>query len=114
MTPLDCTRRLLHPDYETARSNVALPAPEDVDVAPQLLVVALAHAALAATHRALDSAHPILAHTSRLTDQPTLSDPEELTILVLHAASQLARLLSEYAAAIRRQNTDPDDDEFPF
>ncbi len=114
MNPIDRPRRLLHPDYETARSSVALPSPCDVDLAPQLLVVALAQAALAATHRALDRAHPILALTSRLTEQPTLSDAEELTILAMHAASQLARLLAEYAAAIRRQNTDPDDDEFPF
>lgn len=107
------TRRLVVPHYATARSTIPLPLPIDVDLAPQLLVVALAQAALAATHRALDSAHPVIATTARLTEQPSLTDCEHFAILVMHAGSQLAELLSEYAAAIVQDNIDPDDDS-PF
>jgi len=106
-------RRLVDPDASTACSSIALPSPLDVDLAPQLLAVALTQAALAATHRALDSAHPILAVTSRLTAQPSLADSEHFAILVLHAARQLAVLLSDYARAVTQENIDPDDDA-PF
>jgi hypothetical protein len=114
MRPVDADRRLADPDYATARSRIALPSPLDVDLAPQLLVVALVQAALAATHRALDSAHPILASTSRLTEHPNLSDSEHLAILALHAGSQLAELLSEYAAAVVQELIDTLDDSSPF
>ena len=114
MSTVTTTRRIVDPDYATARSSISLPSPLDVDLAPQLLAVALAQAALAATHRALDSAHPILAATSRLTEQPSLSDSEHFAILVLHAGSQLAVLLSEYANAVIQENVDPDDDSSPF
>jgi hypothetical protein len=113
MRPLAGTRRLVDPVYATARSPIAWPLPLDVDLAPQLLVVALVHAALTAAHRALDSAHPILATTSSLTEQPNLSDSEHLAILALHAGSQLAELLSEYAAAVVQEHIDPLDDS-PF
>ena len=114
MTPIATTRRLVDPDYATARPSISLPSPLDVDLAPQLLVVTLGQAALAATHRALDSAHPILAATSRLTEQPHLTDSEHFAILVMHAGSHLAELLSEYAAAVVQENIDPDDDSSPF
>ena len=114
MRPITSARRLVDPHYPTARSSVSLPLPLDVDLAPQLLVVALAKAALAASHRALDSAHPILASTSRLTEQPNLTDSEHFAILVMHAGSHLAELLSEYAAAVVQENIDPDDDSSPF
>lgn len=114
MRPIATARRLVDPHYATARSTVSLPLPLDVDLAPQLLVVALAQTALAATHRALDSAHPILGATSRLTEQPSLTDSEHFAILVMHAGSQLAELLSEYAAAVVQDNIDPDDDASPF
>lgn len=113
MSPFTSTRRIVDPDYATARSSISLPSPLDVDLAPQLLAVALAQAALAATHRALDSAHPILAATSRLTEQPALADSEHFAILVLNAGSQLAVLLAEYADAVVQENIDPDDDA-PF
>ena len=114
MSTITTTRRIVDADYATARSSISLPSPLDVDLAPQLLAVALAQAALAATHRALDSAHPILAVTSRLTEQPSLADSEHFAILVLHAGSQLAVLLSEYANAVLQENIDPDDDSSPF
>ena len=114
MSPFTASRRIVDPDYATARSCIALPSPLDVDLAPQLLAVALTQAALAATHRALDSAHPILAVTSRLTEQPTLTDSEHFAILVLNAGSQLAVLLAEYANAVVQENIDPDDDASPF
>ena len=47
------------------------PSADDVDVAPQLLVVALADAALLAVDRALDSAHPILAPDPTPRSPPT-------------------------------------------
>jgi hypothetical protein len=108
------TRRIVDPDYATARPSISLPSPLDVDLAPQLLAVTLTQAALAATHRALDSAHPILAVTSRLTEQPNLAASEHFAILVLHAGSQLALLLSEYAHAVTKENIDPDDNDAPF
>jgi hypothetical protein len=114
LRPIASTRRIVDPDYATARTNISLPSPLDIDLAPQLLTIALAQAALAATHRALDSAHPILAVTSRLTEQPTLADSEHFAILVLHAGSQLALLLTEYANAVVQENIDPDDESSPF
>jgi hypothetical protein len=102
-------RRLVDPDYATARPSIPLPLPLDVDLAPQLLVVALVQAALAAAHRAFDSAHPVLATTSRLTEQPNLTDSEHFAVLAMHAGSQLAELLSEYATCVIRDNIDPDD-----
>ena len=80
---------------------------------PQLLVIALAQTALAASHRALESAHPILGTTPRQTSFPAVTDCEHFAILVMHAASQLAELLSEYSAAVIQENIDSDDDS-PF
>lgn len=115
MRPVPNTRRLVDPGYATARSDVAFPLPLDVDLAPQLLVVALAQAALAATHRALDSAHPILATvTSRVAERPGLTDSEHLALLVLYAGRRLAEHLSEYATTVVQENIDPDDDSLPF
>jgi len=72
------------------------------------------HAAgAAAPHRALDSAHPILAVISRLAAQPSVADSEHFAILVLYAGRQLAVLLSDCAQAVTKENIDPDDDA-PF
>ncbi len=106
-------RRLVDPDDSTACSSIALPSPLDVDLAPQTLAAALTQAALAATHRALDSAHPNLAVTSRLTAQPSLADSEHFANLILNAGRQLAVLFSDYAHAVTKENLDPDDDA-PF
>lgn len=115
MSSITTSRRLADSHYATARSSILLPIPLDVDLAPQLLIVALAQAALAATHRALDSAHPILASlTSRRTDSPNLTDSEHFAVLVMHAGNQLAERLSEYAASVVRDNIDLDDDSIPF
>jgi hypothetical protein len=82
--------------------SIPCPSADDVDSAPQLLVVALAHAALLAVHRALDSAHPILAH-SRRPDRspPPLLSTELLAVQVLDLAAELTALLHDYADAVR-------------
>jgi hypothetical protein len=100
----------------TPRRRIAYPAPDDVDSAPQLLVVALADAALLAVERALDSAHPILAVT-RCPDQqiPLLLSTERLAIQVLDATDQLAALLREYLDSVQFDLQDFHDDVFdPF
>ncbi len=114
MSSISTARRLIDPHYATARSSIPLRLPLDVDLAPQLLVVALAQAALAAIHRALDSAHPILASlSSPRMNPPNLTDPEHFAVLVMHAGNELAQLLSDYNAAVVRDNIDHDDD-IPF
>jgi hypothetical protein len=94
-----------------ARRAIPYPDPDDLDAAPQLLVVALADAALRAVERAFDSAHPILAATRR-TEQhsPLLVSTERVAIEVLDAAHQLADLLRHYDAAVRFDLEDLDDD----
>ncbi len=52
-----------------SRPSIPCPSPHDVDLAPQLLVVALADAALLAVDRALDCAHPVLAAPQRSMDR---------------------------------------------
>jgi hypothetical protein len=94
-----------------ARPRIPYPDPHDVDAAPQLLVVALADAALLAVERALDSAHPILASTRRADPLPPLMlSTERLAIQVLDATDQLAALLREYLDSVRFDLEDLDDD----
>lgn len=112
MIAITPARHLVDGDSKTAAASISLPAPLDVDLAPQLLVITLAQAALAATHRALDSAHPSLASTSRRSNPPDLSDSEHFATLVLHVGNQLADLLAAYAEAIIQENIDPDDQPF--
>jgi len=100
----------------TPRQRIAYPAPDEVDSAPQLLVVALADAALLAVERALDSAHPILTFT-RCPDQqiPLLLSTERLAIQVLEATDQLAALLREYLDSVQFDLQDFHDDAIdPF
>jgi len=100
----------LHP-----RLRIPYPAPDDVDAAPQTLVVALADAALLAVERALDSAHPILA-IARHPDRPTrlLLSTERVAIHVLDATALLADLLREYLDSVRFDLADFDDELDPF
>jgi len=104
------SRRLCDGTYLTARSSVPFPFPLDVDLAPQLIAVTLAQAALAATHRAIDSAHPVLSLTTVPGECPKLSDSEHLAILVLEAGNQLAILLADYAGAVVQDNLELDDE----
>jgi hypothetical protein len=106
------TRPLCDATYLTARSSIPFPFPIDIDLAPQLIAVTLAQAALAATHRAIDSAHPILSLTSVPGKCPELSDSEHLAILVLETGNQLALLLADYVAAVVQDNVDSDDNPF--
>lgn len=106
-------RRLMDGTFLTARSSIPFPFPLDVDLAPQLIAVTLAQAALAATHRAIDSAHPVLALTSVPGKRPELTDSEHLALLVLETGNQLAILLADYAAAVVQDNLEHDDDD-PF
>lgn len=101
-------RSLSLPFLTTARAAITMPLPLDVDLAPQLLVIAIAQTALAATHRALDSAHPILA-----ANNPTLTDTEQIAVRILHTSSQLAELLADYTAGVVHDRIAQDDD-FPF
>ena len=113
MTAILPQRRLVDPAYVTARPAVIFPFPHDVDVAPQLLVVTLAHAALAAAHRAIDSAHPVLALAAVPGKCPSLTDSEHLAMLILETGNHLANLLADYASAVVEDNLDPEDD-VPF
>lgn len=96
----------------STRRTLRYPDLHDLDEAPQLLVVALADAALLAVERALDSAHPILAATKRLDrPPPLLITTEHLAVQILDAAEQLALLLRDYAGAVRFDLEDLHDDD---
>ncbi len=100
-----------------SRQSIPCPTLDDVDSAPQLLVVALADAALLAVDRALDSAHPILAATScsNRRPPPVLITTEHLAAQILDVAAELAGLLRDYADAVRVDFEDIDDDPLdPF
>jgi hypothetical protein len=95
-----------HPHY-----RIPYPAPDDLDAAPQTLVVAFADAALLAVERALDSAHPILA-AARNAHPPRrlLLSTERVAVQVLDATAQLAALLREYVDSVRLDLADLDDE----
>ncbi len=94
-----------------SRQSIPCPTLDDVDAAPQLLVVALADAALLAVDRALDSAHPILAATKWPNrPPPILIATEHLAAQLLDVAAELAGLLRDYADAVRVDFEDIDDD----
>jgi hypothetical protein len=84
------------------RPSIPYPSVDDLDFAPQLLVVLLADAALLAVDRAFDCAHPILAATNRPTfPRPPLIATERLAARVLDLSAELAALLRDYADAVR-------------
>ena len=113
MTTSLSSRRLCDGTYLTARSSVPFPFPLDVDLAPQLIAVTLAQAALAATHRAIDSAHPALSLKPVQARCHHLTDTERLAVAVLQVGNQLAILLADYAASVIQHNVERDDD-MPF
>jgi hypothetical protein len=113
MTASLSSRRLCDGTYLTARSSVPFPFPLDVDLAAQLIAVTLAQAALAATHRAIDSAHPALSLTTVHARSHQLTDSERLAVVVLQVGNQLAILLADYAAAVIQDSVERDDD-LPF
>jgi hypothetical protein len=82
----------------STRSSLPCPSPDDVDLAPQLIVVALADAALLAVDRALDCAHPVLAAPKR----PFLITTERFAAHVLDLTAELADRLRDYADAVQR------------
>jgi hypothetical protein len=104
----------LWPDAPSLRSSLTLPFPHHIDVAPQLVAVYLAQAALAAAHRALDSAHPILGIAPRPDWDPYLTDTEFLAALVRATAAHLAALLRDYDAAVVRDLGDREELQCPF
>jgi|GEM_PF-4707847 hypothetical protein len=57
------------------RQGISCPTTDELDMAPQLLVVALADATLLAVDRALDGAHLILAATKRVGHPPPRWSP---------------------------------------
>lgn len=93
---------------ETARpsfSNKHMPlyltllSAREIDAAPHLVTLALAHAAIAATHCTLDAAHPILALAARPGGAlRELTDAEHFAALILHVSDQFTELLDDYAA----------------
>jgi len=90
-TPLSTTRKPL---------CFALLSAREVNAAPHLVTVALMHAAIAATHCALDAAHPIVADPARSGGAlRELTDAEHFAALVLHLSDQLAELLDDYIAS---------------
>lgn len=93
-----------------------MPDAHEVDSAPQLVVVALADAALHAVERAMDSAHPVVsARNTPASTSPLLLTTERLAIQVLDAAAQLASLLRDYADSVRFDLEDLcNDDADPF
>jgi hypothetical protein len=91
--------------------RIPYPAPDDVDAAPQTLVVAFADAALLAVERALDSAHPVLAATRHANGHTRLLlSTERVAVRVIEATEQLAALLREYLDSVRFDLADLDDD----
>jgi hypothetical protein len=94
-----------------ARRSIPCPSADELDLAPQMIVVVLADAALLAVDRALDSAHPLLAAT-RPPDRslPWLPASERLAAQVLDLSADLAARLRDYADALRLEIDDLDDD----
>jgi hypothetical protein len=93
----------------STRRAIPCPTADDLDLAPQLVVVILADAALVAVDRALDCAHPIL--TARCFDRrpPPLIASERLAAQVLDVCAELAALLRDYADSVRVEIEDIDD-----
>jgi len=98
------------------RSRIPCPSADELDLAPQMIVVVLADAALLAIDRALDSAHPALAATRRFDRPPPwLLGSEHLAAEVLDLSAELAARLHDYADALRIEIDDIDDDTLdPF
>ncbi len=98
------------------RQGIPCPTADELDLAPQLIVVVLADAALLAVDRAIDSAHPLLAATNRFDRPPPWwITSERLAAQVLHLSADLAALLRDYADALRLEiQDDVADDLDPF
>jgi len=93
------------------RRTIPYPSADDLDCAPQLLVVVLADAALLAVDRAFDCAHPILAASKRWKPSGVpLIASELLAAQVLDLSAELAALLRDYADAVRVDLEDLIDD----
>lgn len=94
-----------------SRRSIPCPSPDELDLAPQMIVVVLADAALLAIDRALDSAHPMLAATTRFDRPPPwLLSSERIAAQVLDLSANLADRLRDYAEALRTEIEDFDDD----
>ena len=94
----------------TTRRGIPCPSADDLDLAPQLIVVVLADAALLAIDRAIDCAHPILAATRRFDrPPPPLIASERLAAQVLDLSADLAALLRDYADSLRVEIEDLDE-----
>jgi hypothetical protein len=91
------------------RQPIPCPSADVADDAPQLLVVALADAALLAIDRALDSAHPILA-TRFARSPPVLFTSERIAAQIRDLAGHLAVRLRDYAEAVHWDSEDIDED----
>lgn len=85
----------------------APPSISDVGAPPHLVTLALAHAAIAATHCALNVAHPVLALTARPGGAPReLTDAEHFAAMILVVSDELAELLDDYAATYDSESLD--------
>jgi hypothetical protein len=89
--------------HATPRRSVvraaASPAAHHVDVAPQLVVVGLAHAALVAVARALDVAHPALG-TLPGREPSSRASAESFASQILELTARCADQLHDYAVAV--------------
>jgi hypothetical protein len=92
------------------KPSLALPIPPsyDLDSAPQLISVAMVHAALGAIQLALERAHPVLPRLGATGPAIELSDSEHLAQVAILAADELAERLHDYAASLEGE-FDPDD-----
>lgn len=99
-----------------SRRSIPCPSADELDLAPQMIVVVLADAALLAVDRALESAHPLLAATNHFDRPPPwLIASEHLAAQVLDLSAELAARLRDYADALRVEVDDLDDDSLdPF
>lgn len=96
-------------DYPALRTAIAIPDPHDVDLVPALAIVAAARASIAAVHRVLESAHPILLALRPTDEVRELSDREHYAQLALDACAHLDATLDDYAATVFEDLCDEDD-----
>ena len=78
--------------------------------APEIIIVDLADAALAALRRAILLEHPTVSELPTAQDSPVLVR----AAAVLRSASRLRRHLRGYRLAVDRAIAQPDPDDLPF
>ena len=90
------------------RRCIPCPSADELDLAPQMIVVVLADAALLAVDRALDSAHPMLAATNRFDRPPPWLIASE------HLAAQVLDLSAAHTTDQIEARESPENWNFPY